>query len=107
MDNLLSNPSTIIDATNSVVNGPEGKTFSQLIGSNPLFTGGAGLVGVGIILSYFRRLSLIGKELLKRKFISRLELDNTDMFVFFSFFLKIFGDVLNRIVRVLRVVFAN
>uniref|UniRef100_A0A915N5I3 BCS1 N-terminal domain-containing protein n=1 Tax=Meloidogyne javanica TaxID=6303 RepID=A0A915N5I3_MELJA len=79
MDNLLSNPSTIIDATNSVVNGPEGKTFSQLIGSNPLFTGGAGLVGVGIILSYFRRLSLIGKELLKRKFISRLELDNTDI----------------------------
>ncbi|CAK5050014.1 unnamed protein product [Meloidogyne enterolobii] len=78
MDNLLSNPSTIIDATNSI-SGQQGRTFSELIGSNPLFTGGAGLVGVGIILSYFRRLSLIGKELLKRKFISRLELDNTDI----------------------------
>uniref|UniRef100_A0A915MUH1 BCS1 N-terminal domain-containing protein n=1 Tax=Meloidogyne javanica TaxID=6303 RepID=A0A915MUH1_MELJA len=78
MDNLLSNPSTLIDATNSI-NGQGGKTFSELISSNPLFTGGAGLVGVGIILSYFRRLSLIGKELLKRKFISRLELDNTDI----------------------------
>uniref|UniRef100_A0A915NT27 NADH:ubiquinone reductase (H(+)-translocating) n=1 Tax=Meloidogyne floridensis TaxID=298350 RepID=A0A915NT27_9BILA len=97
MDNLLLNPSTLIDATNSI-NGQGGKTFSELIGSNPLFTGGAGLVGVGIILSYFRRLSLIGKELLKRKFISRLELDNTDMFVLF---LKIFGDVLNRLVKVL------
>jgi hypothetical protein len=45
---------------------------------NQLFTGGAGLMGIGILLSFGRRLSLIGTSLLKRKFISRLELDNTD-----------------------------
>ena len=81
--NIISNPSSIINTANSV-NGHE-KTFFELFSGNPLFTGGAGLVGVGVILSYFRRLSIIGKELLKRRFISRVELDNTDMFVFFTF----------------------
>uniref|UniRef100_A0A1I8B3K3 Mitochondrial chaperone BCS1 n=1 Tax=Meloidogyne hapla TaxID=6305 RepID=A0A1I8B3K3_MELHA len=74
MNNL--NPSSLIETTNSIGNE---KSFFELFSGNPLFTGGAGLVGVGVILSYFRRLSLIGKELLKRRFISRLELDNTDI----------------------------
>jgi hypothetical protein len=53
-------------------------TEATSVMENPLFTGGAGLMGLGVLLSFGRRLSLIGTSLLKRKFISRLELDNTD-----------------------------
>lgn len=49
-----------------------------LITQNPLFTGGAGLMGIGVVLSFARRFSLVSTEFLKRRFISRLELDNTD-----------------------------
>jgi hypothetical protein len=82
MNNIISNPSTIISAVNEQQKTTS--TLSDLISGNQLFTGGAGLVGVGIILSYFRRLSLIGKDVLKRRFISRLELDNTDMFIYLN-----------------------
>jgi hypothetical protein len=45
---------------------------------NPLFTGGAGLMGFGLVLSFGRKISLIGSSFLKRRFISSLEVDNTD-----------------------------
>lgn len=48
--------------------------------ANPLFTGGAGLMGVGLLLGYGRKLAGLGAAVLRRRFVSTLELSNEDQF---------------------------
>ncbi|KAL3103743.1 hypothetical protein niasHS_001345 [Heterodera schachtii] len=65
------------EAGASLANAPKGSLLDAFT-ANPLFTGGAGLMCVGVLFNYGRKLAMVGASVLRRKYVSTLELSNED-----------------------------
>jgi hypothetical protein len=49
------------------------------LAANPIFSGGAGLAGIGIAMALSRRAIILGNAILRRAFIRSLELSNENV----------------------------
>ncbi|KAI1726826.1 ATPase family associated with various cellular activities (AAA) domain-containing protein [Ditylenchus destructor] len=54
------------------------KSFYSSLSSNPYFSAGAGLFGIGAAAAFSRRIFILANTLFRRRFLSSLELDNED-----------------------------
>uniref|UniRef100_A0AC34F904 Mitochondrial chaperone BCS1 n=1 Tax=Panagrolaimus sp. ES5 TaxID=591445 RepID=A0AC34F904_9BILA len=57
---------------------PSASNFFERLSTNPLFSAGAGLAGLGILAQFGRRLLIIGNTIARRKFISKLQITNEE-----------------------------
>lgn len=73
---ILTQPQPTVPASTSS-NGFFDRTFKQL-SQNPLFSAGAGLAGLGILAQVGRRFLIIGNTVVRRKFISKLQITNEE-----------------------------
>lgn len=53
------------------------------LSANPYFSAGAGLVGIGMVATISRKLIIVANTLLRRRFLSSLEIDNQDRYFYF------------------------
>lgn len=51
------------------------------LSTNPYFSAGAGLAGIGIAMSVGKRAAIIGNALFRRRFVTSLQLNNEDAYV--------------------------
>ena len=72
---LLTNPSNVPVPISST--GFIDRTI-QSLSSNPLFSAGAGLAGLGLLAQLGRRALIIGNAIARRKFISKLQITNEE-----------------------------
>ncbi|CAJ0938909.1 unnamed protein product, partial [Mesorhabditis belari] len=76
---LLGGPS--LEQPLSLEKKPEGSFIDQTIkglSSNPLFSAGAGLAGIGMAVTLLKRFAVVGSSLLRRRYIVSLQLNNED-----------------------------
>uniref|UniRef100_A0A914IFR5 Mitochondrial chaperone BCS1 n=1 Tax=Globodera rostochiensis TaxID=31243 RepID=A0A914IFR5_GLORO len=73
-----SSSAPLTEGTATVAGGNARQSLFDTFAANPLFTGGAGLMGVGVLFNYGRKLALVGASVLRRKYVSTLELSNED-----------------------------
>ncbi|CAJ0938831.1 unnamed protein product, partial [Mesorhabditis belari] len=76
---LLGGPS--LEQPLSLEKKTEGSFIDQTIkglSSNPLFSAGAGLAGIGMAVTLLKRFAVVGSSLLRRRYIVSLQLNNED-----------------------------
>ena len=77
IDSLINPPQVAALEARPSSSGFFDRTFGSL-SSNPLFSAGAGLAGLGILAQLGRRMLIIGNTIARRKFISKLQITNEE-----------------------------